>query len=59
MQFWLFSLGPESAVEQGNYDGAAHIYDPTNGTISDGNIHYFNPYGFCGAGFYTEGADKG
>ncbi|MEQ8819395.1 MAG: prepilin-type N-terminal cleavage/methylation domain-containing protein [Sumerlaeia bacterium] len=62
ISYWLQSFGPDQ-VHDANVPHAAGgpvlgphvhgngaIYDPTNGTVSGGDIHYFGPgYGFPGS----------
>ena len=56
LDFCLHSVGPDLVVNQGS-SRRSHVYDPTNGTVSDGDIFYFGPYGFTGgiSGYWNVG----
>jgi len=48
LRYFLFSHGPDLKHQDGSAEnGDPARYDPTNGTISSGDIYYFGP----GAGF--------
>lgn len=48
--YWLFTVGPDLDHDEdlsgGDPEVSAAIYDPTNGTISSGDILYFQGSGF-------------
>jgi prepilin-type N-terminal cleavage/methylation domain-containing protein len=45
-RYFLFSHGPDLKHQDGSPEnGNPAIYDPTNGTISSGDIYYFGPSG--------------
>jgi prepilin-type N-terminal cleavage/methylation domain-containing protein len=47
VDYTLQSLGPDLQISQGSFTNS-NVYDPTNGTVSPGDIFYFGPYGFTG-----------
>ena len=47
IDYALQSVGPDLLISQGS-SVLSSVYDPTNGTISPGDIDYLAPYGFNG-----------
>ncbi len=48
--YWMFTVGPDLNHDEdlsgGDPDLATALYDPTNGTVSSGDIYYFQGKGF-------------
>ncbi len=47
VDYVMQSIGPDHQISQGSSTNS-NVYDPTNGTVSPGDIFYFGPFGFTG-----------